>query len=133
MHSRLALRFTTSCCLLALAGLAQAQGKPSWTGTWKGANGPQGATLSIMENGGTLDAWGKDEAYIYRLVCVVDPKNTLQASCVGDGANHARGTRFTYRSTLTLSASGVVEKWQAQEHAGGADGQESFVRVPLRP
>lgn len=120
--------------LLAFLGLALAQSptQPAWTGTWKGARGTDGATMVVVENNGSLDVWGKDEASIYRLTCLVDAKDALQAQCVGDGVNHGRGTRFTYRSKLQLSVSGIVEDWEAQEQAGRADGRESFVRVPTR-
>jgi hypothetical protein len=63
---------------------------------------------------------------------VVDRKDALQAQCVGEGVNHARGTRFTYRSKLRLSTSGIVEDWDAQEYEGGAVGSESFTRVPTK-
>jgi hypothetical protein len=129
MHTPLALRTLATGLLCALTATAQAQGAPSWTGTWKGAGG---AVMSLMESGGTLDAWGKDEASFYRLACVVDQKDASQATCVGEGVNHQRGTRFTYRSKLRLGVSGVAEQWEAQEYLGTAEGRETFTRVPTR-
>ncbi len=129
MQTPFALRTFVACSLCALTAVAWAQGTPSWTGSWKGATG---AIMSLMEGGGTLDAWGKDEASFYRLTCMVDQKDATQASCVGEGVNHLRGTRFTYRSKLRLGVSGITEQWEAQEFTGSAEGRESFTRVPTR-
>jgi hypothetical protein len=129
MQKLSANRTFVACAFCALTTAALAQGAPSWTGSWKGANG---ALMSLMEGGGTLDAWGKDEASFYRLTCTVDQKDTSQATCFGEGVNHMRGTRFTYRSKLRLGVSGITEQWEAQEFAGTAEGRESFTRVPTR-
>ena len=129
MQTLSALRTLVTCCLCTLTAAAHAQSAPAWTGSWKGANG---AVMSLMEGAGTLDAWGKDEASFYRLTCVVDQKDASQAACVGEGVNHLRGTRFTYRSKLRLGVSGITEQWEAQEFAGSAEGRESFTRVPTR-
>lgn len=126
MRRNPSIRWALACGLLAFMAQAQAQTAPGWTGTWKGV---KGALLSVMESGGSMDVWGTDEASVFRLSCVVNQKDPAQANCVGEGANHRRGTRFTYRNKLRLSASGITEEWEAQEYLGGAEGRETFTRV----
>lgn len=124
LHASLKTLALLAATTMSLA--AHAQANTGWTGTWKGA---QGALMSAVESGGSIDVWGKDEASIYRLSCVVDRKDASQASCVGEGMNHVRGTRFTYRSKLKLSGGTLAEQWEAQEFLGTAEGRETFTRV----
>ena len=126
MHSNLSVRVGWALVIGTLSLAAQAQSAGTWSGTWKAGSG---ALLSVTENGGTLDVWGTDAASVFRLTCVVNQKDLAQASCVGDGVNHVRGTRFNYRNKLRVAAGAITEDWEAQEFLGGADGRETFQRV----
>ena len=126
MHSKFSVRVGCALVIGAMSLAAQAQSAPGWAGTWKASSG---ALLSVKENGGTLDVWGTDAASVFRLTCVVNQKDLAQATCVGDGVNHVRGTRFNYRNKLRLAANAITEDWEAQEFLGGADGRETFQRV----
>ena len=126
MHHTLSFRVSLAVVVGALSLGAQAQSASAWTGTWKAGSG---ALLSVTENAGTLDVWGTDAASVFRLICVVNQKDATQASCVGDGVNHVRGTRFNYRNKLRMAAGAITEDWEAQEFLGSADGRETFKRV----